>query len=134
MRGHGLGLILCVLSFNSLAQTQLELNQSACDELKQADKKLNQIYQQILSSHNDDKIFINRFKEAQRKWIAFRDAYADSMYIPEYYSTYGSIRPMCQCYLIEKSTRERIKQLQLWTHGVEEGDACLGSAVPSGMK
>jgi uncharacterized protein YecT (DUF1311 family) len=124
---HGWGLFLCVLSFNVLAQTQLELNHSACGELKHADRKLNQVYQQIITKHSNDTIFITHFKEAQRKWIAFRDAYVDSMYIPEYYTTYGSIRPLCQCYFIEKITNDRLKQLQLWTDGVEEGDACVGS-------
>ncbi len=123
----GLGLILCALSFNAVAQTQMELNQDACNQLKQADKKLNQVYQQILADHQDDKIFINHFKEAQRKWVAFRDAYADSMYIPEYAQNYGSVMPMCQCYFLENNTNERIKQLKLWIDGVEEGDSCVGS-------
>ena len=128
---HGWGVLLCIMSFTVAAQTQMELNQSACGEFKEADYKLNQVYQKIITAHSTDKIFINHFKEAQRKWVAFRDAYVDSMYIPEYYTTYGSIRPMCQCYFIEKITKERIKQLQLWTNGVEEGDACIGSSGSS---
>jgi uncharacterized protein YecT (DUF1311 family) len=125
--GMGLGVFLCALGFNAIAQTQLELNQSACDELKQADSQLNKIYQQVLSAHQDDQIFISRFKEAQRKWVEFRDAYTESMYIPEYNNTYGSVLPMCQCYFVEHLTNERIKQLKVWIDGVEEGDSCVGS-------
>ena len=110
-------------------QTQAQLNQVSCGELKQADKKLNQVYKQVLSQHSNDKIFINHFKEAQRKWVAFRDAYTDSLYIPEYYQNYGSIMPMCQCNFLADVTSNRIKQLKLWIDGVEEGDGCVGSAV-----
>ncbi|RUR12485.1 lysozyme inhibitor LprI family protein [Legionella sp. km772] len=129
MKRKGLGLVLCGLSLNALAQTQTELNQSACKELKQADKELNQIYQQVLAYHQEDKTFINHFKDAQRKWVAFRDAYTDSMYIPEYYQNYGSVMPMCQCYFLEQVTKERLKQLRAWVDGVEEGDACVGSTA-----
>lgn len=120
-------LLLALLSFNAGAQTQADLNQTACNAFKQADTQLNQVYQQVLTKHQNDKMFINHFKDAQRKWVAFRDAYADSMYIPEYYQNYGSIVPMCQCSLFENLTKERIKQLKMWIDGVEEGDACVGS-------
>lgn len=122
-----LGISLALLCFNVKAQTQFELNQSACNRLKQTDTQLNKVYQNVLTVHAGDKLFIRYFKEAQRKWIAFRDAYADSMYIPEYYKNYGSIRPMCQCDFIGHLTNERIKQLKVWIDGVAEGDSCMGS-------
>ena len=122
-------LLLLALSSMSqvLAQTQLELNQDACTTLKKADRLLNQTYQKVLTAHKQDKAFINHFKNAQRKWIDFRDAYVDSMYIPEYSDSYGSIMPMCKCLFIEQVTNERIKQLQVWVNGAQEGDACNGS-------
>jgi uncharacterized protein YecT (DUF1311 family) len=125
----GLGGVLCFLGFNVSAQTQLELNQSSCSEFKKADARLNQIYQNVLSAHRNDKIFISRFKEAQRKWIAYRDAYEASMFIPEYYNRYGSVLPMCQCDFMVHLTDERIKQLKVWADGVEEGDSCGGSTL-----
>ena len=127
MNKKGWGFILCAFSFNAFAQTQMELNQTACSELKQTDQQLNRVYQQVLAAHQDDKLFINHFKDAQRKWVAFRDAYTDSMYIPEYYKNYGSVMPMCQCYFLENITKDRIKQLKVWVDGIEEGDACVGS-------
>lgn len=105
----------------------MELNQSACSELKKTDAELNHVYQQVLSDHAGDQKFISRFKEAQRKWVEFRDAYEKSMYIPEEYDNYGSVLPMCQCYFIESLTSERIKQLKAWVDGVEEGNVCVGS-------
>lgn len=123
------GLLLCAFSFNVLAQSQVELNQSACNELKQADNQLNLVYQQVLKAHQNDKVFINHFKDAQRKWVAFRDASASSMYIPEYSQNYGSAMSMCQCYFLEKLTSERIKQLNVWIDGVQEGDVCAGSTM-----
>lgn len=120
---------LLTLGCNGIAQTQLELNQSACAELKKADFHLNKVYQQVLSAHKKDHLFITHFKEAQRKWIAFRDAYEASMYIPEYYNSYGSVLPMCQCYFMEQLTKERIKQLSVWVNGIQEGDSCVGSTA-----
>lgn len=125
----GIFLFLVVSSLNQvLAQTQLELNQDACTTLKKADQLLKQTYQKVLTAHKQDTAFTSQFKNAQRKWIAFRDAYVDSMYIPEYSNSYGSIMPMCKCLFIEQITSERIKQLNVWINGVQEGDACSGSA------
>ena len=112
-----------------MAETQYELNKAACDQLKQADNDLNKVYQQVLSGYKNDKVFINQFITAQKKWIEFRDAYVASMYIPQYRDNYGSIMPMCQCYFIEKITTDRTKQLRVWLDGVTEGDACIGSVT-----
>lgn len=127
MKTKGWGFLLCALSFNLLAQSQMELNQTACNELKQTDNQLNLVYQQVLKAHQNDKIFISHFKDAQRKWVVFRDASASSMYLPEYSQNYGSAMSMCQCYYLEKLTSERIKQLKVWIDGVQEGDVCVGS-------
>ncbi|RUR17741.1 DUF1311 domain-containing protein [Legionella sp. km535] len=109
------------------ADTQFDLNKEACEALKKADNELNQVYQQVLVKYKSDKVFIDRFVSAQRKWIEFKDAYVDSMYVPEYQDTYGSVLPMCHCYFIEKITEDRTKQLKVWIDGIDEGDVCTGS-------
>ncbi|WP_298627197.1 lysozyme inhibitor LprI family protein [uncultured Legionella sp.] len=109
------------------AETQLQMNTAACNEMKNADTRLNQVYKKVLEKYADDKMFINKFVIAQQKWIAFRDAYVDSMYIPENKDSYGSVFSMCQCTFLENIINDRIKQLQVWLNGIEEGDVCSGS-------
>jgi uncharacterized protein YecT (DUF1311 family) len=122
-------LVLLICSINPiLAETQYELNKAACAQFKKADDSLNNAYKQILLKYKDDKAFINQFVSAQKKWIAFKDAYVASMYVPQYQDTYGSVFPMCQCYLMEQITKDRVKQLHIWLDGVTEGDVCIGSA------
>ena len=123
-------LILFIMLFAmtvARAETQMDLNNEACEALQKADNELNQVYQNILMKYKTDQVFINKFVNAQRKWIEFKDAYVDSMYIPEYQDTYGSVLPMCKCYLIEHITEARTKQLKVWIDGIEEGDVCTGS-------
>ena len=121
-----LGLFMCY--FNPvIAETQYELNKAACAQYQKADDSLNNAYKQILSKYKDDGVFINQFVTAQKKWVGFRDAYVASVFVPQYKDTYGSVFPMCQCYLMEQITTDRVKQLRVWLDGVAEGDVCIGS-------
>ena len=57
------------------AQTQADINQDACAQYQKADQLLNQTYSQVLKDYAKDPEFLAKFKQAQRAWIAFRDAY-----------------------------------------------------------
>lgn len=122
-------IILMLLIFFGTAQAedQLQLNTAACNEMKDADATLNQVYKKVLAKYQDDEVFINKFVAAQKKWIEFRDAYVDSMYIPEKQDSYGTVFSMCRCYFLEKIINDRVKQLQVWLEGISEGDVCTGS-------
>jgi uncharacterized protein YecT (DUF1311 family) len=109
------------------ADTQLQMNTAACNEMTNADANLNQVYKKVLAKYKDDELFTNKFIAAQKKWMEFRDAYVDSMYIPENRDSYGSVFSMCQCNFLEKIINDRVKQLQVWLNGIEEGDVCTGS-------
>ena len=52
--------------------TQMDLNKCAMDNLKSADKALNEAYQALMAKQ-DDAASKQRLKQAQRAWIAFRD-------------------------------------------------------------
>jgi uncharacterized protein YecT (DUF1311 family) len=52
--------------------TQMDLNKCAMDNLKSADKALNDTYQTLMSKQ-DDAASKQRLKAAQRAWIAYRD-------------------------------------------------------------
>ncbi|MFM7375811.1 MAG: lysozyme inhibitor LprI family protein [Chthoniobacterales bacterium] len=109
------------------AQTQGEMNQDAASEFKAADKELNSIYQRLLEDYADDEAFIANLKEAQRCWIAFRDAQMKMKYPDREPGYYGSIQPMCEAMYLAELTQDRVKALRVWVEGVEEGDMCAGT-------
>jgi uncharacterized protein YecT (DUF1311 family) len=109
------------------AQTQGEMNQDAAGEFKAADKELNAIYQQILEDYADDDVFLANLKEAQRCWIDFRDAQLKMKYPDREPGYYGSIQPVCEMTYLTELTQDRIKTLNVWIEGVEEGNLCGGT-------
>lgn len=113
------------------AQTQLDLNAQAGAEFAAADAELNRVYQQIRSRYRGEQQFLNKLRDAQRAWIAFRDAELEAIYPPpasgSMQQAYGSILPMCLAEQKARLTRERTAQLRRWLDGVEEGDPCAGS-------
>ncbi len=115
------------LIYNCFSQTQSEMNKEAYDLFKEADKKLNSTYQNILEDYKSDTLFITNLKKAQRIWIDFRDAELEMKY-PNYSDFYyGSSHPMCRAYYLRDLTLERVNKLEIWVKGIEEGDMCSGS-------
>ena len=111
----------------TFSQTQVEMNEAEHKNFLKADKKLNQVYQQILSEYKSDTAFIKTLKASQRLWVQFRDAEMKMMYPDREPGYYGSIHPMCWSIYKTELTNERIKKLQQWTTGQEEGDSCSSS-------
>ena len=109
------------------AQTQGEMNAETAAEFNAADKQLNSVYQAILSDYADDEVFIASLKEAQRCWIAFRDAQLKMKYPDREPGHYGSVLPSCEAMYLTELTNDRIKALQVWIDGVAEGNVCAGT-------
>jgi uncharacterized protein YecT (DUF1311 family) len=109
------------------AQTQGEMNQDAASEFKAVDEELNTIYQKILEDYADDDVFLANLKEAQRCWITFRDAQLKMKYPDREPGYYGSIQPVCEMSYLTELTQDRIKTLNVWIEGVEEGNLCGGT-------
>ncbi|MYL83754.1 DUF1311 domain-containing protein [Desulfovibrio aerotolerans] len=110
-----------------LAQSQMELNATACGVAKQADAELNAVYAAILKKNAGDRLFIDKLKAAQRAWVAFRDAEMGARYPAQDTSEYGSIFNLCWCNALAALTKRRTADLMLWRDGIPEGDACVGS-------
>jgi uncharacterized protein YecT (DUF1311 family) len=109
------------------AQTQNEMNGQTAGEFQAADRQLNSVYQKILTDYADDKVFLASLKEAQRCWIAFRDAQLKMKYPDREPGHYGSIQPVCAANYLAELTRARTAALEVWLAGVEEGDVCAGT-------
>lgn len=56
------------------AQTQAQLSACSAADLKQADDRLNQHYRQLQDRLKSDAAVRKQLLDAQRKWLAFRDA------------------------------------------------------------
>ena len=50
----------------SVAESQYDLNKTACEQLKKADDALNNVYQQVIARYKEDRVFINQFTTAQK--------------------------------------------------------------------
>ncbi len=124
-------LILFVCSSAAFSQSQLDLNVEACDKYKKADAELNKTYRQILTEYKDDKLFLQKLKSAQNAWIKFRDASLEARFPlkpnENANQKFGSVYPMCRCFVLTEITEKRTEELKLWTEGIEEGDVCTGS-------
>lgn len=113
-------------SFAGMAQSQSEMNKQAGLEYKEADKKLNTIYQEILKKYAANKTFINNFKDAQRLWVQLRDAQLKAMY-PESAKSYGSMFPVCKANYLTELTNQRTDAIRVWLNGLPPGETCNGS-------
>ncbi|SFB00967.1 Uncharacterized conserved protein YecT, DUF1311 family [Azotobacter beijerinckii] len=110
------------------ATTQLEHNQCATSYLKAVDDEMNRVYQIIISQYKADQEFIAKLRNAQRAWLAFRDAELEARFpAKDKQSSYGSVYPMCSNTFLVQRTQERIKHLREWLDGIEEGEVCAGS-------
>lgn len=112
----------------SAAQTQSDLNAAACAAYQQADGNLNAVYKKILQKYKADAPFLASLRDAQRAWIAYRDAHLQSVYPEKDKRTaYGSIYDTCACGVLRTLTVQRTAMLQAWLDGVPEGEVCAGS-------
>lgn len=119
-------MLVCCFSI-CFAQSQADMNQGAGDDFKQADKKLNQVYQKILQEYKGQTDFLKSLKASQQLWIKFRDAEMLVKYPKSKQADYGSVFPTCWNAYKAALTRERTKTLEVWLEGIEEGDTCSGS-------
>ena len=106
------------------AMSQMEMNACAMQAFERADAELNRLYrEQIAAARASDQSPDNgrserdnrpgeeeTLREAQRAWVAFRDAHCRG---EGYAERGGSMEPMIFHQCLERLTRERIAQLTL---------------------
>lgn len=110
------------------AQTQADMNQDACAQYKKTDQALNATYAKVLKDYAKDPLFLTKLKQAQRAWIAFRDAHLVARFPKaDKQAEYGSSYPTCRCAVLTGLTEQREKELKVWADGIPEGDVCNGS-------
>lgn len=111
----------------SYSQTQYELTQASCEEFKKAENTLKLLNKKVIEMYVMDTVFVQKFKQAQEVWLQFRKTHIETIFPKEDKSYYGNVFPMCHCIHLLELTQQRIRQVEKWTEGIEEGDVCGGS-------
>jgi uncharacterized protein YecT (DUF1311 family) len=102
-------LFVLLLATFALAQTQAEMNLQATADFKKADQELNRIYSKVLKAAGDVPGYQEALKTAQRLWVQFRDASAESEC---FLSQGGSIYPLCYSMTLTSQTKKRTDDLK----------------------
>jgi uncharacterized protein YecT (DUF1311 family) len=101
------------------AQDQATMNECAGKSFAEADKKLNHAYRQIEGRLEDDAASKKLLVDAQRAWVAFRDAECNFQGGPR--ESAGSMYPMVVAGCQESLTNDRLKDFQGYLN-CQEGD------------
>jgi uncharacterized protein YecT (DUF1311 family) len=91
----------------NLPQTQLEINRCSQLSYENADKKLNQVYKQLLPKLERPRR--QKLIAVQQAWIKFRDSNCE---FEQGAYEGGSIAPSVYLYCLERLTKQRTQQLQ----------------------
>lgn len=91
------------------ARTQAEINQCLGQDAKEADKKLNQTYQQLIKRYDAGSAERQKLVDAQLAWIKYRDATCAFSYTR---FAGGSIAPSVYSNCIKRVTEQRITDFQ----------------------
>ncbi|MEN1833442.1 lysozyme inhibitor LprI family protein [Pseudomonas lijiangensis] len=97
---------------------QASMNHCASKDLAALDTELNRQYKAQMSWLKDP-VRKQALKDAQVKWIAFRDA--DCLYRVGKAEDSGSIWPLLQSQCLAEHTRVRVKELKAYVACREEG-------------
>lgn len=123
-----MSIFLFVISLNSYCQSQKEMNDGSQLEYTRANGKLEVMYQKIRQQYSKDKYFIEALEQSAKLFRQFREAEVKLHYpAKNTKQEYGSINSYCVNQLLTQLTLQRIKDLNVWLVGIEEGDACRGS-------
>lgn len=121
--------LLAGMSFSVFGQNQPELNQMAAKDAGKADAELNRVYKKVLASLDDEGARLLR--EAQRAWIAYRDAEAKRAADE---ARGGSMAPMLYSGAIAELTQDRIKRLRSTLIGSSPADEPEPTEKPKAQK
>jgi uncharacterized protein YecT (DUF1311 family) len=106
------------------AQSQAEMNDKEARDYRKADQTMNELYQRLLKAYDPQSKAL--LIQAQRAWIAFRDA---DCKLATHASGQGSVFPMLQANCLAGITNQRIKDLR-YLATCQEGDLTCPVVLP----
>jgi uncharacterized protein YecT (DUF1311 family) len=112
------------------AKTHMDENFCASQAFKRADKKLNDMYKELIYQKRKDPeylLFVANLKKAQKAWLLFVNSHISSIY-PEGAGAHGSYEPFCEINERTSMTMKRIEQLSAFFDSDGE-DVCGGLKI-----
>jgi len=119
-----LGLVLVFFSAAAAGQSQTDLTANNCNEFRQAESRLAELYEKALKFNEGDQNLVAAIKRSQAAWLSYVQAELGAIYPEDYQG--GSAEPMCRCGEQLALFNARIEQLARWVY-VQQGDVCAGS-------
>ena len=107
-------LALFILPMTVFSQSQTALNMQAAKDYAKVDKELNVVYQQIRKKYAKDSLFIAYLRDAQQRWIDFRDA-EFKRFMPHFMqgnTYYGTMYSLERSSFMTEMTTNRVKTLK----------------------
>jgi uncharacterized protein YecT (DUF1311 family) len=95
------------------AKTHMDENLCASQAFKRVDKKLNDMYKELITQKRKDpeyRRFVENLKKTQRTWLLFVNSHISNIY-PEGAGAHGSYEPFCEILARTSMTMQRIEQL-----------------------
>jgi uncharacterized protein YecT (DUF1311 family) len=99
--------VLLLITSNTNAQTQAEMNQTASQGYYKADAELNKVYKVLMSKLDENGKAL--LVKAENDWIKYRDSHCK--FEASFYEG-GSMQPMIYSSCLESVTMNRIKELK----------------------
>jgi hypothetical protein len=113
-----------LLEFASHGQSQTDMTVQSGEATKKAEKKLDSIYKSVIKIYSKDTLFIKSFTSAQSFWKKYYNYQVKAMFpnYPDFSDHYGSMMSMCVTSYARTIVEQRIKELEKWLIGDEQGD------------
>jgi uncharacterized protein YecT (DUF1311 family) len=106
---------------NGMAQS--EMKHCADEDASAANAELNRVYEELLAKNKGGPNATKRLRDAQRAWLAFRDAHLRALYPAEdKQREYGCIYPMGYPRMATAMTKERTAQLRRMLQDKDPGE------------
>lgn len=119
-----LWIVLILFSATAAGQPQADLTASSCNEYRQAESRLAELYAKALKFNEGDQKLVAAIKRSQAAWLSYVQAELGAIYPEDYQG--GSAEPMCRCGEQLALVNARMEQLARWVY-VQQGDVCAGS-------
>jgi hypothetical protein len=117
-------------TLSSIAQTQLEMNQSSHEKYERAEVTRNKTINTIKMLYFDKSEFLKAFDKSEDAWEKYRESFMEMLFPGEEKRyIYGSVYPMVYSEHKATFTSQHTKDLQIWVQGKAEGELGLGSVM-----
>lgn len=101
-----------------------------CTEFDQLDRKMLDIHEEIKVQYASHENFLKKLRDAQVYWLQYRDRHIRALYPQDkkkYKEEYGDTYSQCKCDEMNRLTKLRIIELEIWLNGSDMHRGCPSS-------